>query len=1130
MESYVSLSNHVGISLSLEKLFTQSSQHYREALIQHYQQSDSVLMKGLAASELWQNWQEEKELGAKKITYARMKETNLEVRELRSYALKFERQQLSLNFSESEKALFKQLEFYEGLSQSARQHYKLCADDAKEKGLKTWQSDYYLQLHPIIKERNEEAYHLQTNYSVSERIALANRLEINISKLDEQAHAHEARILCERFKGSDSILEKAMIAQELTDWQDIEPDLKQKITLKAILDAKIDWQSLNKSQKQFETLLFRDQLSPREQSAFDRLSQYCDLKREVGIRFAEVSLEVSHAEKEGNSLKPWQTSAYKEFWESRKEMNAIAASIQEKLLEHHPFFERFNIKENLLDQHAHRHYLQNVSEQLLEDDHRVHYFAAQELVDWLAFDQETKTNDTAAILMQQGLSSKQLQTILAKDNATLPSAKPKIKDDIKNDIRDKTRIASNQKTRSRTHSHIHSPSLSFEEAKERLSNRLPELALSLLGEPTSKSGYQWRYGKKGSLAIFVQGPHKGLVSDFAENRYGSPFFLIENLLNLKGKEALEWAQNWLGEASRVKIERPTPLLESSLDKAWKPLFPVPENAEAIDIENNRFLNFMLKDRVETARYAYKDQDSNLLGYVVRLEDQDGHKITPTLTYCANDTGQHHWRWQGFGKERPLYRLDRLTANPDKPVLVVEGEKTADAAQNLFPDHVVVTWPGGAGAVNKANWNPLKERNVIIWPDADEPGQKAAQKIEDLLHTQGVERVSIAELPPYTPEKWDLADPLPQGWTQNTLQNILNDALGEKILKSDRDHSQNHTSLTQQPLAEDPLKMFQELIAEKESLSFIPKHLEEQQQRHSMLEEQLEPLGHTLKKDPTLFAEKGLEEFHEKEIMTGKNPDVFDTTIRDNEPSKLFEELEPSSHESAFIGKARELGINLPNNLDKHLYTERALEMAASMREWSHVSGVSLSEESIWARACYAQARIADFVQHEFAHQKPTEAYREAEQVALLEANAWFKNFEQQKNPSQDPSHVVHSAQALEAYHNVKTHSLPFLVKEHQKEPPYLPVKWCERIAEQETHLCALLDISTAPQEVNALLIRKAYQIKEQETAIGKLCAQAVTKDPALKDTPSRVEAVQALSKAVEQQLMKTPNSLINKKR
>ena len=48
---------------------------------------------------------------------------------------------------------------------------------------------------------------------------------------------------------------------------------------------------------------------------------------------------------------------------------------------------------------------------------------------------------------------------------------------------------------------------------------------------------------------------------------------------------------------------------------------------------------MLKGKIEVARYAYKEADSNVLGYVVRLEDKSGHKITPTLTYCQNDKGE-----------------------------------------------------------------------------------------------------------------------------------------------------------------------------------------------------------------------------------------------------------------------------------------------------------------------------------------------------------------------------------------------------------------------------------------------------------------------------------------------------------
>lgn len=56
--------------------------------------------------------------------------------------------------------------------------------------------------------------------------------------------------------------------------------------------------------------------------------------------------------------------------------------------------------------------------------------------------------------------------------------------------------------------------------------------------------------------------------------------------------------------------------------------------------------------------------------------------------------------------RPLYNLHHLAARPSADVIVVEGEKTADAASKLFPDHVATTWPGGAQGVNSADLRPL----------------------------------------------------------------------------------------------------------------------------------------------------------------------------------------------------------------------------------------------------------------------------------------------------------------------------------------------------------------------------------------------------------------------------------------
>ena len=56
--------------------------------------------------------------------------------------------------------------------------------------------------------------------------------------------------------------------------------------------------------------------------------------------------------------------------------------------------------------------------------------------------------------------------------------------------------------------------------------------------------------------------------------------------------------------------------------------------------------------------------------------------------------------KAFPTPRPLYNLDKLAERPDDWILVVEGEKTADAAAELFPDHVAMTSPGGAKAAAK----------------------------------------------------------------------------------------------------------------------------------------------------------------------------------------------------------------------------------------------------------------------------------------------------------------------------------------------------------------------------------------------------------------------------------------------
>lgn len=166
----------------------------------------------------------------------------------------------------------------------------------------------------------------------------------------------------------------------------------------------------------------------------------------------------------------------------------------------------------------------------------------------------------------------------------------------------------------------------------------------------------------------------------------------------------------------------------------------------------------------TDRWLYFDEKGYPLHYVLRFgpRDRPGKQILP-LCLCRLPDGTPQWQWRAWPVPRPLFNLHLLTRSEnDAPVLLVEGEKTATAAQELFPDYVCMTWSGGCQAVRKADFTPLRGRNVIIWPDNDRAGQSAAQTLAEMLCGVGA-AVRVLPLPSSLPEKWDLADTPPEGF-------------------------------------------------------------------------------------------------------------------------------------------------------------------------------------------------------------------------------------------------------------------------------------------------------------------------------------------------------------------------------
>ena len=156
-------------------------------------------------------------------------------------------------------------------------------------------------------------------------------------------------------------------------------------------------------------------------------------------------------------------------------------------------------------------------------------------------------------------------------------------------------------------------------------------------------------------------------------------------------------------------------------------------------------------------WVYRDGDGGPLFVVARYDPEGGKKqVLP-------------WIWTGLkwlskappkgDAGRPLYGLDRLKSQAR--VLLVEGEKAADAAAHLFPDRPCLTWMGGVQGWKHADWSALAGRKVTIWPDADDPGRGCAALIAGKLLGMGCE-VAVVDTRTLA-DGWDLADALEQGW-------------------------------------------------------------------------------------------------------------------------------------------------------------------------------------------------------------------------------------------------------------------------------------------------------------------------------------------------------------------------------
>lgn len=216
----------------------------------------------------------------------------------------------------------------------------------------------------------------------------------------------------------------------------------------------------------------------------------------------------------------------------------------------------------------------------------------------------------------------------------------------------------------------------------------------------------------------------------------------------------------------AELSAPSSAAPKKRDDGWRCLVPVPDDAPAPP-DAHPVLG------KPSARWFYADGEGRLLGLANRFDAPDGSKqFRPSTLWERERDRRREWRWEAWPASRPLYGLDHLAERPKAPVVVCEGEKAADAAAGLLPDHVVVTSPNGAKAAPKADWSPLAGRRVVVWPDADPPGRVYAEAVVALAREAGAAFVAVLTPPEDVPEGWDAADAEAEGWTRARAEALI----------------------------------------------------------------------------------------------------------------------------------------------------------------------------------------------------------------------------------------------------------------------------------------------------------------------------------------------------------------------
>ncbi|MDA0661089.1 MAG: DUF3987 domain-containing protein [Planctomycetota bacterium] len=193
---------------------------------------------------------------------------------------------------------------------------------------------------------------------------------------------------------------------------------------------------------------------------------------------------------------------------------------------------------------------------------------------------------------------------------------------------------------------------------------------------------------------------------------------------------------------------------SSVERPQKVYTTIKDAEEAISYRIRHDEKFRGCTEFRVKSFLYHDETGVVVTASVRVDYFDSEN-KPAKTFRMVRAVDGGFSIGGMDGVRPLYQLPLVAGA--KTVVIVEGEKAADSLNQLFgsverSDVIATTSICGSQSPGKSDWSTLAEKQVYLWPDADEAGEKYLESVATLI--VGVVRVIR---PAGMPEKSDAFD-------------------------------------------------------------------------------------------------------------------------------------------------------------------------------------------------------------------------------------------------------------------------------------------------------------------------------------------------------------------------------------